>query len=242
MRPEFIPRDAFRAYYSIGGLGDVMSIAQAEPANYIRRRAAAGRPIRSVKDTSTRVRGGMLTLYRPIDVVAAARADCMTVDPPERARLAGEIARLRYELKQLVEQRAAFGSMQPHSMHYLNQESASLTGHRLLSHEEIITKASALAREHFTGVYFLIHHQTVVYVGQAVNIPSRVAHHRGTKAFDSMAYIPCAPEHLDVIESLYIHSLRPRLNGRLASGEPNAPLSWKRLLNHAAELSNRAEK
>ena len=63
-----------------------------------------------------------------------------------------------------------------------------------------------------SGVYFLVAGNEVVYVGQSVDVGSRVRQHVGAKEFDCWAYIPCDKRTLDALESLYIHVLRPQYN------------------------------
>lgn len=65
-----------------------------------------------------------------------------------------------------------------------------------------------------SGVYFLIQADEIVYVGQSVNVMSRIAQHRrdGEKDFDSFNAVPCKPEDLDRLEELYINAFVPRFN------------------------------
>lgn len=107
--------------------------------------------------------------------------------------------------------------------------SASLTGYSLLSEENIVSKAKPL--DSYCGVYFLVKKNKVVYVGQSVNVFSRVAKHAMEKDFDAMAWIPCKKTMLDKLESLYIHVLQPTLNGNGGlGGTKTAPLKLKDLL------------
>jgi len=66
-------------------------------------------------------------------------------------------------------------------------------------------------------------------VGQSINIFSRIAQHSNEKDFDSIAYITCKKDMLDKLESLYIHAISPKLNGR-NSGIPIAPIRLDKLL------------
>jgi len=72
------------------------------------------------------------------------------------------------------------------------------------------------AREYFTkcGIYFLIDHGDIVYVGQSVNVESRVATHaiEGTKEFSHYSFVPCEKQHLNNIEALYIKHFDPKYN------------------------------
>ena len=106
-----------------------------------------------------------------------------------------------------------------------------VTSKTLISAETIV--AAAKPWERFTGVYFLISNKTIVYVGQSVNVYARLSGH-GDKNFDSFTVIPCPKEHLDVLESLYIHVMNPVFNGH----EKNncAPLNLTKILKLAADV------
>jgi len=105
---------------------------------------------------------------------------------------------------------------------------ARLDHSRLLMPHEIVS--ASLNYYGHTGVYFLIFKEELVYVGQSVNVFARISSH-ADKHFDKYAFIPCSREDLDTIESLYIHVLRPRLNGVQQNGEMSAPLTYSKLLN-----------
>ncbi|EET8237114.1 hypothetical protein FC219_002277 [Escherichia coli] len=105
--------------------------------------------------------------------------------------------------------------------------SAELTGTALLMPHEIA--ATALPWKHATGVYFLLDGDDVVYVGQSRNVYSRISSHPA-KNFNRYAFVPCAVEALDKLESLYIHLLRPKLNGRKPDGSAFAPLAIESLI------------
>lgn len=69
-----------------------------------------------------------------------------------------------------------------------------------------------------TGIYFLIcgawPTASIEYVGQSVDVYSRVAQHMASKRFDAWSYVACDVEQLDLLESLYIHWLQPSQQGR----------------------------
>jgi hypothetical protein len=112
-------------------------------------------------------------------------------------------------------------------MEIMSAVSAAMTGKALLRADEIAK--AALPWNKVSGVYFLLDGDEVVYVGQAVNVYSRICQHAGKK-FDRYAYVPCPVEILDRLESLYIHCLRPRLNGDLNNGFKNAPIALDTLI------------
>lgn len=66
------------------------------------------------------------------------------------------------------------------------------------------------------GVYFLFSGDDLIYVGQSVNILSRLLEHTG-KGFDSFTYILCERDELDDLEAAYILRYMPRLNGEFCN-------------------------
>jgi len=105
--------------------------------------------------------------------------------------------------------------------------SAAATGKALLRADEIADASLPWAK--VSGVYFLLDGDEVVYVGQAVDVYSRIGRHT-EKRFDRYAFVPCHVDALDRLESLYIHCLRPRLNGVQANGANCAPITLTALL------------
>jgi|TARA_R110000824_G_scaffold55225_1_gene152250 hypothetical protein len=90
--------------------------------------------------------------------------------------------------------------------------SESLTGKAMVHASEIV--AQSVPYENQCGVYFLVKSDRVVYVGQSIKIGARITEHSKTKDFDAYAYISCSKDKLDVLESLYIHTLNPEYQGR----------------------------
>ncbi len=113
----------------------------------------------------------------------------------------------------------------------VNKVALTLTNKTLLREEEIVNSANTW--ELATGVYFLIDSGKVVYVGQSVNVYSRIAQHH-SKSFDSFAFIPCKKEILNSLESLYIHILQPPLNSNSEWSGKYAPLPLNKLLGVTA--------
>lgn len=110
----------------------------------------------------------------------------------------------------------------------LGNLSAKLTSRTLLRESEILDGCQPWGKS--VGVYFLIKDGCVVYVGQSVSIYSRISTHQSSKDFDSIAWVECDSSVLDKLESLYIHALRPSLNGTMNNGYKNAPMSLNNLL------------
>lgn len=66
---------------------------------------------------------------------------------------------------------------------------------------------------HGDFVYLLTKDSEVVYVGQSINYPARIASHKHDKDFDSFDLIPIScDEDIDLIEFAYIAKLQPRHN------------------------------
>jgi hypothetical protein len=106
--------------------------------------------------------------------------------------------------------------------------SAAITGKRLLRCDEIVSASQPWLN--VSGVYFLIAGTEVVYVGQSVGVFARIQSHTQYKNFDRFAFVPCAIDALDKLESLYIHLLEPRLNGNQHNGAKCAPITLDELL------------
>jgi hypothetical protein len=62
------------------------------------------------------------------------------------------------------------------------------------------------------GIYFLCDKGEVVYVGQSVYVPDRVADHKREKEFDSVFFLPVPRGKLRQTEKEFIEKLQPRLN------------------------------
>jgi len=64
------------------------------------------------------------------------------------------------------------------------------------------------------GIYFLVKDNDIVYVGQSIEVPSRVRGHKSTgKKFDSAYFIPVPEAALNEVERAFIAVLKPPLNG-----------------------------
>lgn len=86
-----------------------------------------------------------------------------------------------------------------------------------------------------SGIYFLKHEKTIVYVGQSVAVGSRISQHimDGSKTFDEVVIFYCDPTELDHWEGFFIRLLRPKYNGGVGKNFKNlsAPHSslWLRV-------------
>lgn len=143
----------------------------------------------------------------------------------KRRRLAAEATEL-FEIAGVV--RGVVGDAKGALAHELSlmRMSHRLTNRKMVSPEKILD--AAVPMDSFPGVYFLIRQGEIVYVGQSRNVFYRVPQHTSRKV-DRWAFVPCEPEDLNVVESLYIHLIRPEDNRRAADGTMNAPLSMEAL-------------
>lgn len=80
----------------------------------------------------------------------------------------------------------------------------------LLNHGEILSLQTSVRR--YCGIYFLILNGEIVYVGQSINIWSRIDSHRADKEFDGIAFEQCEEADLNRMEILYIEKYNPTLN------------------------------
>jgi hypothetical protein len=133
---------------------------------------------------------------------------------------------LRQEIKELEDRVSKLQRLE-----IVNKTAMTLTSQALWSEADIVKAANTWALA--TGIYFLIDNGKVVYVGQSVNVYARISYHYD-KVFESFAFIPCEKRMLDKLESLYIHVLRPPLNGDHVGGAKHAPMAFDKLLKASA--------
>ena len=76
-----------------------------------------------------------------------------------------------------------------------------------------------------TGVYFLCREGVVLYVGQSVNVASRIHDHYKRWEFDSTLFLPWPADDLDRLEGALIRALRPSFNGKHPKGKMHAPFA-----------------
>lgn len=220
MIPEFVTREVLREYRSPMRLNGYCLIGGILPSSYVARRASAGRP------APCKVYEGQKR-YRLLDLIALARAEGLAITRTVEAQLSLSIAELRQKRATLERDVQQLTEVRDEAAHCLELSALSktLTDATLLDEAAII--AGSLLVERVCGVYFLINRGRVVYVGQSVNVFARIAQHRASKTFERVAYVVLPIDRLDIVESLYIHVLRPPLNGSIADREghrPRAPL------------------
>ena len=220
--PDFVPREIVRQYLSLSVLNKYAIVDNITISGFVSRLERIGKPIK------TKVKNR----YRLLDILIRAKVDGLCVEPVEKHKLLIDINAMKsmhQELQIKLEYLQNCEQKEKHKL-FFDKSSVRLTGKTLLREEEIL--AAKINKTMMSGVYFLIQENEIVYVGQSVNIFARVATHIQQKEFDSYAFLECPPDKLIIYESLYIHSLRPKLNGRQTHDNrvPMAPISLDKLL------------
>lgn len=156
-------------------------------------------------------------------------AELMT---PEKRRLA--LAKLREAKKIMKQERdlAALASneatVQLEWQPELMMASKKLAGNFILTAQDIIESSRPFKK--ICGVYFIISGSQIIYVGQSVDVLSRIGGHENHWEFDAYSFVECTQEKLDLIESIYIHLFNPPLNGDGPDGNKFAPVSIKKII------------
>tara|TARA_R100001377_G_C3145879_1_gene94456 strand:- start:33 stop:692 length:660 start_codon:yes stop_codon:yes gene_type:complete len=209
-------------------LNKYFSVDNMMVSSYLARCKRVGKPITS--------KFGHLSRYRPLDVVARARAELCKI-----TRVADDYEMYKEKIVKLKVEVAELEDRRSRAIHILSQDKISnrLTSMGMLLEKEIVSHSNGHVGQ-FVGVYFLVHKNAVIYVGQSTNVCARVSNHKneGIKSFETFAFIPCEKEELDILESLYIHALNPSDQGRSSRGKLSAPHSMRKIM----ELGNNIER
>jgi len=228
--PSFIPKEHRRSWVSLGTMNKWFTVGGLQALSYIAKSERSGNPIRhSIHNGSKR--------YRALDVIARARAECMEINKTGVALEKEALLNLSNARSKLEKEVQDLKSKASHEIK-MNLLSDTLTGKYMLDVSEIVAKSAPFKSK--CGVYFLIQDDQVVYVGQSVSVDTRVREHANNKyavnvkVFDRYAYIPCEKHQLNVLESLYIHALNPKYQGRKILANKrylSAPFSFQQLMN-----------
>jgi len=224
-RPDFIPTEVFRQYLSTTQLNKYFQVSDMQASSYVARCARLGKPIKAV------CKNKLLARYRPIDVIARARAEAREITRTEEDKIVFTHAMYVAKALKLKEEIAELEARKTRTTHTLSLDIISnrITSRDMLLEEEIV--AGSHGHKFSCGVYFLVHAGAVVYVGQSVNVYARVYHHEQSgRVFDSFAFTLCEREELDMLESLYIHALCPSGQGRSTHGNLTAPYSMRQMI------------
>jgi len=220
-RPEFISQEDFRGYFSPTRMNKLFRVGNILPGSFIAREKRNGKPFKP--------RGNA---YKVTEVIARAWGQGIEINPCEKDEIRNNIKDLQAAEEYLLKEIQALEHVVENRRHDLALSKASyeLTGKSLLYEAEIVAGGFDIGST--SGVYFLIYRDKVVYVGQSVDVGSRVRQHVGMKEFDKYAYIPCPQAMLIKLESLYIHVLRPPYNGGTGTfNSVSAPIRLDDLLS-----------
>lgn len=224
--PTWIAEEAKRTWFSQMGTNKILRIDGMLASSFISKQDKLGNPVKVKRHNGVRK-------YKLADLIARARALSLKVEPPDilgekivLEELIKTKAKLEEEIKLLESNRdGAF-----HEAHF-QDTSLALTGKHMLTQKEIVKASQPFDDNNNCGVYFLVKKRSVIYVGQSINVHTRVQAHKRCKDFDSYCFIPCKKDDLNVLESLYIHALSPKDQGRSADGSLHAPIAFWNLVS-----------
>ena len=234
-KPEFISEEVYASDFTRGSLDKFFRVSHMKVTSFISKCELLSSPIRH--RTPKRHEGFSVhtsKVYSCSEVIDRALSDGFEILPTQKEtllrteeQLRGDIDLLRAELSILEHRRKDLGRVME-----FDEIAFSFGLKNLYSEQEIVASSRLYSDlDRACGVYFLIDRGEVVYVGQSVNVFSRMREHSKSKKFDSYVYINCSKGDLDILESLYIHVLRPPLQGRSSHGDSlAAPISLSRLL------------
>jgi hypothetical protein len=213
-KPGHIPVEIFRGWQVPHVLNQwFLLIDGVTVISWIGKRQRIGRPIPFVMHDRHKK-------YRLIDILAIARGSGATLSLMPEYKQRKDISALQLELNTL---KAELSDLLSSKALLLEQQEHFNTLAPYV-HSEADIVAHTFKPLPSCGVYFLIEGNRVVYVGQSINIMGRLASH-SQKNFEKVAFLPCPQESLSMVESFYIHMLRPRHNAQHDSGKMVAPVA-----------------
>lgn len=237
--PDFIDCSMLDQKLTTTSISKLFTVGGMAASSYIYKLEREERPLAFIKESCSSVHG-FRKLFLVSDVLGAAIKDGISIGAPKKKaekektenltltqkRLKSEISELRQiKLDLQKELRLMTGNLSDIAP-VLGQ-----TRFSLVPQSDLIKKS--LSYGDACGVYFLIKDNEIVYIGQSINIASRITQHRD-KEFDSVSYVACHRSELDVLESLYILAYKPPLNG-VAGGNgdsrPSTPISLQIIIS-----------
>lgn len=223
-KPDFIPENIWHRYLKPVELKKYFLIDRCQPSSYIAKMSHTSNPVAFTEIESESHSHTHYKAYLVEHVVSHATRSGLLV---ESVSIIGDTySSLKQKLRELEEGISITEAIIENKERLLIEKENRLKEHEILhelskeldsqlpSYERII-KESANYKLSF-GVYFLVKESEIVYIGQSVNIASRIATHysEGRIEFDRYCYVPCDRSNLNAIESLYIHMFKPVMNGR----------------------------
>ncbi len=235
--PKFLSNYNLDERLTLGAMNKIFMVDGISTGAYVQRLSRNGFEFEREKVPHP-ASSGYKYIYRMGDIIAKAVLDGSTIAPSKVAQsveihesLKKEHEQLLAEVAQLKAKKAELVLDVSRLVGNLSDLSPMLkqTKFSLIPKEILIDKSKCYGSVKTCGIYFLIKDNEIVYIGQSVNIASRVADHTG-KDFDSVSYVACEQNKLDILESLYILAYQPKLNG-MAGVRPSTPISLNRIIN-----------
>lgn len=240
--PEWFDRSILRSYFSASVLSKHFGIGGYTAQSFIQKRLNQGRPVPSITQASNNIHG-KVTLYKVIDVLICAKSDNLEITKTKEKEtvdttsfLNDRLSNLKREVAELEVRKRELSKDVSHLLGDFADISPALTQikHSLLPKDVIIAKSKE-DKGIACGIYFLIKDDEIVYIGQSVNIASRLSQHTN-KDFDRMSFILCNKSELNILETLYILAYQPKLNGVMPCGNTGntrlaTPISLQNLIS-----------
>lgn len=92
----------------------------------------------------------------------------------------------------------------------VSEKSFSVSRMVNIKEQEIL--AGSIPAPSCAGIYFLIKESKIVYIGQSINLLSRIGNHAARIDFDKYTFIKCEKENLNDVESTLIKRFNPKHN------------------------------
>jgi hypothetical protein len=227
---EFLSQELLESELSASAMNKIFSVNGILVSSFIARQKKLGAEIPKRKAPVKFGSHGYVYLYSVKKVIKSAVDSNFLIEKPiatEKDKIEHSTEKIK-ELNKIISQK----NMEIEKLISHHEKISNLIGFfdefglgsSLFSEKYIVDESKKYKQP--CGVYFLVKENKIVYVGQSVNVYSRVGHHSGVKDFDRVAWIECEKEKLDLLESIYIHLFEPELNGN--SGTSNlksAPIS-----------------
>lgn len=218
--PDFIDESKLDCEYTSGEISKMFRVSGTLASTFIKKMASHGVPIPH-KDVPHHNRHGSKKIYKLSNVLAAVINSGHELQPTEAKAQADEAKRLIYRHEQLLKEVEMLERNRRELLRDIDFLSGNLsdispvlkaTRFSLVPASELVKKSSSY--NNICGIYFLIKNKQIVYIGQSRNIAVRVTGHKD-KDFDSVSYVTCKKELLDITETLYILAYNPVLNGEI---------------------------
>lgn len=233
MRPSFIPIDVYDSEFTRSQMDKMFRVSNMKVTSFIQKCECLENPISHRQPK--RYEGfhfSVTRVYRCSEVIDRALLDGYEVLPTRVEELKRSEEELQRDVELLRKELSVLQNEREDFKRTLRFDSimSDLGLKSLYTEREIVNSKRTYGGS--SGVYFLIKGIKVIYVGQSVNVFARISSHVQYKDFDSYAYVSCSRDKLDILESLYIHTLSPPLQGKNSNGGGfSAPINLPSLLN-----------